>query len=69
MAAATVQPCRGKNSSLKKQYEKERQGWNLYYDTLDAIERALNKNSPYAKDLKRKAHTIIDQCAVGVIKR
>jgi hypothetical protein len=29
----------------------------------------LNKNSPYAKDLKRKAHTIIDQCAVGVIKR
>lgn len=59
----------GKNSSLRQQYEKERQGWNLYYDTLDAVERALNKNSLYAKDLKRKAHTIIDQCAVSVIKR
>ena len=67
--AKALEFIRGKNSSLKKQYEKERQGWNLYYDTLDAIERALNKNSPYAKDLKRKAHTIIDQCAVGVIKR
>jgi hypothetical protein len=48
---------------------KERQGWNLYYDTLDAVERALDKNSLYANDLKRKAQTIIDQCAVGVIKR
>jgi hypothetical protein len=67
--AKALEFIRGKNSSLKKQYEKERQGWNLYYDTLDAVERALNKNSPYAKDLKRKAHTIIDQCAVGVIKR
>ena len=44
-------------------------GWNLYYDTLDAVEGALNKNSLYAGELKRKAHTIIDQCAVGVIKR
>jgi hypothetical protein len=59
----------GKNSSLRQQYEKERQGWNLYYDTLDAVESALDKNSLYANDLKRRAHTIIDQCAVGVIKR
>jgi hypothetical protein len=60
---------RGKNSSLKQQYEREKQGWNLYYDTLDAVERALNKNSRYANDLKRKAQIIIDQCAVGVIKK
>jgi hypothetical protein len=60
---------RGKNSSLRQQYEKERQSWNLYYDTLDAVEKALNKNGLYANDLKRKAHTIIDQCAVSVIKR
>jgi hypothetical protein len=60
---------RGKNSSLKQQYEREKQGWNLYYDTLDAVERALNKNSRYANDLKSKAQIIIDQCAVGVIKK
>jgi hypothetical protein len=67
--AKALEFIRGKNSSLKQQYEKERQGWNLYYDTLDAVERALDKNSLYANDLKRKAHTIIDQCAVGVIKK
>jgi hypothetical protein len=67
--AKALEFIRGKNSPLKQQYEKERQGWNLYYDTLDAVERALNKNSLYAKDLKHKANTIIDQCALGVIKR
>jgi hypothetical protein len=67
--AKALEFIRGKNSALEQQYQKERQGWNLYYDTLDAVERALNKNSLYANDLKGKAHTIIDQCAVGVIKR
>jgi hypothetical protein len=67
--AKALEFIRGKNSSLKQQYAKELQGWNLYYDTLDAVERALNKNSLYANDLKRKAHTIIDQCAVTMIKK
>ena len=59
----------GEDSSLKQQYEKERRGWNLYYDTLDAIERALSKNDRYASDLKRKARAFIDRCAVGEIKK
>jgi hypothetical protein len=67
--AKALEFMRGKNSSLKKQYEKEKQGWHLYYDTLDAVETALNKNNHYANDLKRKAHRLIDRCAVGVIKR
>jgi hypothetical protein len=67
--AKALEFMRGKNSSLKQQYEKEKQGWHLYYDTLDVVERALNKNNHYANDLKRKAHRLIDRCAVGVIKR
>ena len=59
----------GKNSSLRRIYEKERSGWNLYYDTLDAVEKALGKNDTYANDLKRKAQTIIDRCAVSLNKR
>jgi len=59
----------GQNSSLRRIYEKERRGWNLYYDTLDAVETALGKNDAYANDLKRRAQTIIDRCAVRVNKR
>ncbi len=52
----------GKNSTLKHHYEKERIGWNLYYDTLSAIENALRNGESFALDLKRKAVSIINQC-------
>ena len=55
--------------SPNKIYEKERRGWNLYYDTLDAVETALGKNDTYANDLKRKAQTIIGRCTVSLNKR
>jgi len=59
----------GQNSSLRRQYEKERLGWNLYYDILEAVETALGKNDAYANDLKHKAQTIINQCAIRVDKK
>ncbi len=59
---------KGKNSLLKQIYEKERRGWDLFYDILDAVERALGKNDAHAHELKRKARTIIDNCAVSLKK-
>ena len=55
----------GKNSSLKHQYEKERLGWNLYYDTLAALEDALDQNDDFALDLHNKAKRIITECLVN----
>jgi hypothetical protein len=46
-------------SILKQHYEKERLGWDLYYDTLVAIEKALKENDPFAIELKKKAKSII----------
>ena len=54
----------GENSELKQQYEKERLGWNLYYDTLTAVERALQKNDSFALELRKKAKKIIEQCFI-----
>lgn len=54
----------GKNSRLKAQYEKERKGWDLYYDTLDAIEDGLNSDDVFAMDLKKKAQEIVAGCSV-----
>ena len=54
----------GRNSMLKHGYEKERLGWNLYYDTLSAIEGGIAEGHQFALDLRRKAHRIITDCAV-----
>ncbi|MBW1715997.1 MAG: hypothetical protein JRJ77_09260 [Deltaproteobacteria bacterium] len=55
----------GENSKLKDQYEKERLGWNLYYDTLSAIENGIADGHQFALDLRRKAQAIIKTCAIG----
>lgn len=55
---------RGENSALKQQYHSERLGWNLYYDTLSAIEDALKKDDEFVLDLRKKAQRIIDDCFV-----
>ncbi|MBW2005007.1 MAG: hypothetical protein JRI72_10430 [Deltaproteobacteria bacterium] len=54
----------GENSMLKQRYEKERLGWNLYYDILSAVEDALKNNDSFALELRKKAETIIYQCYV-----
>jgi hypothetical protein len=59
----------GKNSMLRQRYEKERIGWNLYYDTLAAIEDALKRGDGFALKLKEKAQTIICKCSVKFGKR
>ncbi len=55
---------RGEKSMLEQQYEKERLGWDLYYDTLTALEDALKKDDPFALALRKKAESIIDQCTI-----
>ncbi|MBW1710766.1 MAG: hypothetical protein JRJ73_12945 [Deltaproteobacteria bacterium] len=54
----------GENSMLKQAYEKEHLGWNLYYDTLSAIERMLDRGDEFALKLREKAQGIINECHV-----
>jgi hypothetical protein len=60
---------RGENSELKRQYDNERRGWNVYYDTLDAVEQALKNKDPFALGLQQKAKIIIRKCAVSKAHR
>jgi hypothetical protein len=61
----TLEFVRGKDSPLKKQYENERRGWDLYYDTLDVAEQALQNKDPFALQLQQKARDIIKECKVA----
>ena len=55
----------GQNPPFKQQFEKERLGWNLYYDTLAALEEALNKKDDFALELREKAEKIVGACHMG----
>ena len=55
----------GEDSALTTQYERERRGWNLYYDILEALEEALEKTDPFAIALQQKARAIVRECEVG----
>jgi hypothetical protein len=52
------------SGQLKQQFEKERAGWDIYYDVLDAVEKAIAAEDPFALKLKQAAQAIIRQCTV-----
>ena len=60
----TLEFIQGENSRMKYQYEKERLGWNLYYDTLSALEYALKRKDKFALTLQKKALDVINNCLV-----
>ena len=56
---------RGANSELMKRYERERRGWDIYYDTLSAIETALKDEDAFAAALRYRARETIAGCHIG----
>ena len=54
----------GDPSKLKQRYEKERLAWDLFYDTLSAVEEGLNNGDMFARGLKSKAESILNDCAI-----
>ena len=57
------------SEELRKQCESERAGWNLYYDILEMIERALRDGDDFALNLRLKSRKIMQDCAVCGISR
>ncbi|MGD8229121.1 MAG: hypothetical protein PVI20_15200 [Desulfobacteraceae bacterium] len=54
----------GDPSELKQQYEKERLAWDLFYDTLSAVEKGLENGEAFAEELKTKAESILNDCRI-----
>lgn len=52
--AGTLDLVSGSPSPLKQRLEQERHEWRLFYDTLDALEAALQRGDPCAADLRLK---------------
>jgi len=62
---AALQFAQGENSRLGQVYQTERLGWNLYYDTLGAVEEALGNDDRFARALRDKAKRIAQACSVS----
>jgi hypothetical protein len=50
---------------LIKQYAREKEGWNLYYDILDRFEAELKIGDTFALELKKKAITLVNNCKMS----
>jgi hypothetical protein len=49
---------------LRQQYLRERQGWDLYYEILLALEKGIRDGDPFADDLHRKANELVSGLAI-----
>jgi hypothetical protein len=51
---------------FRETYEREKRGWDLYYDILDALERKIGDGDLYAIRLRDKAGDIIRNLRLGI---
>ncbi len=56
---------RGANSELTETYARERRGWDVYYDTLAALESALQEGDAFAVGLRDRADGAIAACRIS----
>lgn len=61
----TMQFVDGNDSELANTYRKEKTAWNLFYDTLSALDDALGKADEFAMRLRKKAEEIVKECRVN----
>jgi len=50
---------------LKEIYYREKSGWDLYYDALDAAEAGIQAGDTFALELRDKARALIDAVRIG----
>ena len=55
----------GDPSELAERLRVERAGWDLFYDTLDELERRLAEGDEQAEELADRARRVVAACAVG----
>ena len=54
----------GPDAALPAVYARERDGWQLYYDTLQALEDAVGREEPEALALRDTARKLFESCRV-----
>jgi len=45
---------------VKEKLKREREGWDLYYDVLDALEKGLEEGDGFAESLREKTQELVE---------
>lgn len=56
---------KGRPNSLQQAYQRERQGWHLFYDSLAAVEQGLQAGEAWALSLQTVARQIVSECLIN----
>ncbi|UCF87308.1 MAG: hypothetical protein JSV71_00950, partial [Nitrospiraceae bacterium] len=63
-----IQELTGKPDSIGAQFRNEKQGWNIFYDTLDSVEKGIQEGDVFAHELRDKAKTLIRNCRINFMR-
>ena len=55
----------GRPSALQQAYKHERQGWDLFYGSLAAVEQALQSEEAWALSVQTAARKIVSDCRIN----
>ena len=55
----------GQFSELKQVYQRERQGWQLFYHALTGVEQALQQGKDWALSVQTAAKQVVEDCLVS----
>ena len=55
----------GKPSALQQAYQREQQGWHLFYRSLAAVEQALQSGEAWALSVQTAARQIVSDCLLN----
>ena len=55
----------GESSSLQQTYGREKTGWQLFYQALEAVETALQSGEDWAIEVQKSAQEIVKNCRVN----
>ncbi|MEM1251546.1 MAG: hypothetical protein AAGI69_03865 [Cyanobacteria bacterium P01_H01_bin.21] len=55
----------GEPSDLQKTYEREKAGWQLFYQALDTVEKAVQAGEDWALEVQETTQKIVENCLVN----
>ncbi|MFG6098871.1 hypothetical protein SPB21_26735 [Leptothoe sp. ISB3NOV94-8A] len=55
----------GEPSDLQKTYEGEKAGWQLFYQALESVEKAVQNDEEWALEVKQVTQAIVQNCRVN----
>jgi len=60
----TIQKINKEPNPLIERYQREKHGWDIYYDILEHIEKGLKEGSAFSLELQKKAKFLVENCRI-----